>query len=142
MTKTDDKSGYDHVLLQESSQTFVGLRWKGWWFVCTTLPFGWKESPFIYHTIGLAVSGYFRNMGIPCSLNIDDRLQGELFTTVGPWTTPLAHRSEAFRVMVARAVVVIVLLLSLSCSFWWIWVTQLGSKSRYWLPLLGFYSEF
>ncbi|KAK3699432.1 hypothetical protein QZH41_018593, partial [Actinostola sp. cb2023] len=28
MTKCDDKSGYDHVLLQESSQTYVGLRWR------------------------------------------------------------------------------------------------------------------
>jgi len=101
MTKCDDKSGYDHVLLQESSQTYVGLRWRGWWFVCTTLPFGWKESPFIYHTIGSAASGYFRKMGIPCSLYIDDRLHGELFTTSGPWSTPPAHRSDGFRLKAA-----------------------------------------
>lgn len=52
MTKCDDKSGYDHVLLHESSQTYFG--------------FEWKESPFIYHTIDLAVSSYLRRLGIPC----------------------------------------------------------------------------
>ena len=57
MTKCDDKSGYDHVLLQKDSQEYFGFEWSGWWFVCATLPFGWKESPYIYHSIGLAVSG-------------------------------------------------------------------------------------
>lgn len=65
MTKCDDKSGYDHVLLQEQSQQYFGICWKNWWFVCTTLPFGWKLSPFIYHMLGAAVSGYFRSIGIP-----------------------------------------------------------------------------
>lgn len=109
MTKSDDKSGYDHVCLQESSQTYVGLQWKGWWFVCATLPFGWKESPFIYHTIGLAASSYFRKLGIPCSLYIDDRLQGELFTSSGPWSTPLAYRTEMSRIRAARAALLVVL---------------------------------
>ena len=35
-TKCDDKSGYDPVLLQESSQHFFGFEWGGWWFVSTT----------------------------------------------------------------------------------------------------------
>lgn len=40
MTKCDDKSGYDHVLLSSSSQTYVGFEFGGFWFVCATLPFG------------------------------------------------------------------------------------------------------
>ena len=72
MTKSDDKSGYDHPLLSESSQTYFGFEWGGLWFVCTTLPFGWKMSPYVYHTTGLAVSGFRREQGIPCSLYIDE----------------------------------------------------------------------
>ena len=40
MTKCDDKSGYDHVLLSENSQAYFGFSFGGLWFVCTTLPFG------------------------------------------------------------------------------------------------------
>ena len=29
-TVLDDKSGYDHILLTESSQTFFGTQWGGW----------------------------------------------------------------------------------------------------------------
>ena len=86
MTKCDDKSGYDHVSLLPSSQTCVGFQWNRFWFVCTALPFGWKISPYIYHTIGPVASGYLRAHGIPCSLYTDDRLNGELVTSQGPWS--------------------------------------------------------
>ena len=60
MTKCNDKSGYDHVLLSENSQAYFGFSFGGLWFVCTTLPFGWKISAYIYHSIGLAATGYLR----------------------------------------------------------------------------------
>jgi len=110
MTKCDDKSGYDHVLLRESSQTYVGLQWGRWWFVCTTLPFGWKlESPFIYYTIGLAASGYLRSRGVPCSLYIDDRLNGEVFTSSGSWSAPPSAPWDAFRFLPTQAAIFVVL---------------------------------
>lgn len=84
MTKCDDKSGYDNVSLWPSSQTYVSFQWSGFWFVCTTLPFGWKISLCIYHTIGLVASGYLCTHGIPCSLYINDQLNGELVTSQGP----------------------------------------------------------
>ena len=31
-TTLDDKSGYDHILLDEPSRTFFGLQWKVWYF--------------------------------------------------------------------------------------------------------------
>ena len=49
----DDKSGYQHVLLHPSSQTYFGFQWHGFYFVFRTLPFGWKASTFIYHKLGL-----------------------------------------------------------------------------------------
>lgn len=77
-TVLDDTSGYDHLLLTEESRTFFGIQWGGWYFVYSTLPFGWKISPYIYHTTGLMASHYFRSMGIRCSLIIDDRHNGQL----------------------------------------------------------------
>ena len=77
-TILDDKSGYDHLLLTKESRTFFGIQWGGWYFVYNTLPFGWKISPYIYHSTGLMVSNLFRSMGIPCSLYIDDRHNGQL----------------------------------------------------------------
>ena len=77
-TILDDKSGYDHLLLTKGSRTFFGIQWGGWYFVYNTLPFGWKISPYVYHSTGLMVSNFFRSMGIPCSLYIDDRHNGQL----------------------------------------------------------------
>ena len=77
-TVLDDKSGYDHILLSEDSRTYFGIQWGGWYFTYNTLPFGWKISPFVYHTTGLLASNFFRASGIPCLLYIDDRHNGEL----------------------------------------------------------------
>ena len=77
-TTFDDKSGYDHVRLHPSSSTFFGLEWEGWYFVFTTLPFGWKASAYLYHSIGLAATCYVRSLGVPCSQYIDDRHSGQL----------------------------------------------------------------
>ena len=77
-TSFDDKSGYDHVRLHPSSSTFFGLQWKGWYFVFTTIHFGWKASAFVYHSIGMAATNYIRSLGVPCSQYIDDRHCGQL----------------------------------------------------------------
>ena len=78
-TTCDDKSGYQHVLLHPSSQTYFGLQWRGFFFVSRTLPFGWKASAFISHKLGLVVSGAARSLGVPVSQYIDDRHLGQLF---------------------------------------------------------------
>ena len=44
-----------------------------------TLPQGWKESPYIYQTLGQVATHALRNCGIPCSQYIDDRHLGELW---------------------------------------------------------------
>ena len=43
-TTLDDKSGYDHVRLHPSSSTFLGLQWRGWFFVYATLPLAGKRA--------------------------------------------------------------------------------------------------
>jgi hypothetical protein len=83
-TVLDDKSGYDHIFFMTIVvRSIVGFQWGGWYFTYNTLPFGWKISPFVYHTTGLLPTHFFRSIGIPCSLYIDDRHNG-------PLQTPLA----------------------------------------------------
>lgn len=76
MSKIDDKSGYDHILFTNESSTYFGIEWEGLWWECTTLPFGWKNSPYVYQMIGLVATNFFRQKGFACSLYIDDRLNG------------------------------------------------------------------
>ena len=109
VTKCDDKSGYDHVMVTEGSQAYLGFSFGGLWLVCTTLPFGWKLSPYIYHSIGLVATGFLRSQGIPCSLYIDDRLNGEIFTASGPWSKLPQERPRAFRLEAAKAALYVVL---------------------------------
>lgn len=77
-TVLDAKSGYDHILLTDECRTFLGIKWGGWYFTYNSLPFGWKISPYVYHTRGLLATKFFRSIGIPCLLYIDDRHNGQL----------------------------------------------------------------
>lgn len=70
----DEKSGYDHMSLSRTSQTYFALQFAGWVFTFTTLPFGCKISPFIYQTIGIQVTTYLRYLNIYNIQYIDDRL--------------------------------------------------------------------
>ena len=65
-------------------------------------------SPYVYHTTGLKVSSLLREQGIPCSLYIDDRLNGELLTKSGPWSILYYDRQNEFGVKAARAAIFIV----------------------------------
>ena len=72
--KLDHKNGYQHVPLHRTSWKFFGVYWKGKYYVFTVLPFGWKSSPIVYHTLTEAVAMYLRSKGIPMLVWIDDML--------------------------------------------------------------------
>jgi len=72
--KLDHKNGYFHVPIHEKSRKYFGVFWKGTYYVLTVLPFGWKSSPLIYHSITEAVNMYIRSLGIPMLGWIDDML--------------------------------------------------------------------
>ncbi|KAK6168150.1 hypothetical protein SNE40_022033 [Patella caerulea] len=78
MTKLDDKSGYDHVFVSKNSRSLLGFEWKGVYYVCNTIPFGWKNSAYVYHTLSKLVSSYLRFLGVNNLVYIDDRLIGSL----------------------------------------------------------------
>ena len=77
-TKLDDKSGYDHFMLFKESRTYFGLCWKAWYFVFSTLPFGWIPNAYVYHTSGLTPSHFIRLNNVPLSQYIDDRHVGQM----------------------------------------------------------------
>ena len=95
-SKIDDKYRYDHILISADSQQFFGVEWMGWYLVSATLPFGWKNSPFVYQTVGLGPTHYFKSLGITDSLYIDDRLVGEIFALEGLWSRPLELRGPEY----------------------------------------------
>ncbi len=70
----DEKSGYDHLALNDDSKGFFGLMFDGWLMQYATLPFGFKASCYVYHVIGQVVSSHLREKGVPCLGYIDDRL--------------------------------------------------------------------
>ena len=72
--KLDHKNGYLHVPIHEDSRKFFGIFWKGVYYVLAVLPFGWKSSPVIYHTLTEAIAMYIRSLGIPMLDWIDDML--------------------------------------------------------------------
>ncbi|KAK6166999.1 hypothetical protein SNE40_022182 [Patella caerulea] len=74
LTKLDDKSGYDHVLVSELSRPFFGFQWDGVFYACNTIPFGWKNSAYVYHTLSVNVASYLRQLQVNNIVYIDDRL--------------------------------------------------------------------
>ena len=57
-----------------------------------TLPFGWKVSAYIYHTVGLAATSHICSLGVPCSQSVYSR------STCRP--TRFTPRSTTFSQMV------------------------------------------
>ena len=94
--------------MSADSQQLFGFEWLGWWFVSVTIPFGWKNSPFVYQTVGLASSSFFRDFGVVCTLYIDDRLIGEIFSESGNWSRPIEFRDAEFSAKAAEAALYIV----------------------------------
>lgn len=73
----DDAQGYKQILLNERSRTFCGFEWAGFYFVDTTLPFGFKNSAYIYSSLGFCLSTWLKNRGIHTEVWIVERFIGE-----------------------------------------------------------------
>ena len=74
MFKLDHKNGYFHVSIAPGSRKYFGIYWNQIYYVLCVLPFGWKSSPYIYHTLTEAVNMYIRSLDIPMLGWIDDML--------------------------------------------------------------------
>ena len=113
----DDKSSYDHVFLSLPSRSYFGFQWAGWYFVSYTIPFGWKSFSFIYHSIDLLTSHYFRSQSNPCSLYIDDRHTGELNLPILTPTHALftSDRARSFALASSALLILSLTPVSLGC---------------------------
>lgn len=81
MTILDDKNAFDQIRIDKSNYQLFGFQWAGYYFVLKTLPFGFKLSSYIYHTItgNLQPVYYIRKrFGIPIFLYIDDPMIGQV----------------------------------------------------------------
>ena len=72
----DDTQGYKHLALTPESYPFCGFEFAGHWFCDTTLSFGWKNSAYVYTTVGEVLSEWLKTQGIYTALWIDDRFLG------------------------------------------------------------------
>lgn len=86
-------------------------------FVLNYLWGGGDLPVYMYYTIGLVASGYLCARGIPCFLYINDRLNGELVTSQGPWSVLSENRGQEYRYSAAIAAIV---LCSVAPSWSWI----------------------
>ena len=77
-TVLEDKSGYDHILTGDSRMIFGIQRGSGALLIIRSRLGGSSPHTSVYHTTGLLASNFFRAMGIPFLLYIDDRHNEEL----------------------------------------------------------------
>lgn len=75
-TGLDDTQGYKHLALTPESWPFCGFEFAGYYFCDTTLSFGWKNSAYVYTTVGEVLSEWVKSRGIYTALWIDDRFLG------------------------------------------------------------------
>lgn len=83
MGSLDDRSGFHNLGLQAESWPLFGVHYDGVDYVCTTLPFGWNESPLCYHSLSEAKAAYMRSRGIPVLAYIDDAWYANFVDTFG-----------------------------------------------------------
>lgn len=134
-TILDDKSGYDHFFLTECSRTFFAFQWQHWYFCYNTIPFGWKASANLYHTIGLAASSYIRSHGVPCSQYIEDCHIGQLRT---PPPNPLVPVWSNFALAEAAAFIAGSVLIQLG---YFIDINKCILIPQMVVPFLGYFSD-
>lgn len=83
MGSLDDRAGFHNLSLQPESWPLFGVHYDGVDVVCATLPFGWNESPFCYHSLSEAKAAYMCSNGIPVLAYIDDAWYANFVATFG-----------------------------------------------------------
>lgn len=74
LTSLDDKSSYDHVMLTQASRQLTGFTFQGWVMTLNTVPFGWKNSAYVYQLINVMAMSSLRKSAMVAFVYIDDRL--------------------------------------------------------------------
>ena len=77
LTKLDDMTGYNNVFMSKNNRTILEFQVAGHYFVCNTIPFGWRAIADVYDRLNLHTISYLRRQSITSLLYIDDRMLGE-----------------------------------------------------------------
>ena len=70
----DLKSGYHHVDIAQEHLKYLGLTWKGHYYVFTVLPFGLSSACYIFTKLVRPMVGYWRKKGLRQIVYLDDGL--------------------------------------------------------------------
>lgn len=70
--KFDLKSGYHHIDISDSFQTYLGFSWNDKFYCYTVLPFGLSSAPFIFTKCLRPIVKFWRKRGIKIVLYLDD----------------------------------------------------------------------
>ncbi len=71
----DLKDGFFHIPVHRCDQKFLGIAWKGQFFVWSRLPFGLSCSPYYFNKTLRPVVNFIREQGLRVVLWVDDFLQ-------------------------------------------------------------------
>ena len=139
-TVLNDKSGYDHLLLTENSRTYFGIQWGGWYFIYNTLPFGWKISPYVYHSTALMATHFFRSIGISCLIYIDDRHNGQLLVPYDKGPYAALKSPDQCNLAAARSAIFIVAFHLVRLGYF-LGLAKSTLEPQQRVPYLGFISD-
>ena len=70
----DVKDGFHHIPLHRDSQTYVGISWKGRYYVWCVLCFGIAIAPYLFHKTLRPVISFLRQKGVRVAPFVDDLL--------------------------------------------------------------------
>ena len=70
----DVKDGFHHIPLHDESQTYVGMAWKGKFYVWKVLCFGIAIAPYLFHKVVRPMVQYLRQQHLRLAPFVDDFL--------------------------------------------------------------------
>ena len=70
--KFDLRSGYHHLDIAKSCQTYLGFSWEEKFYIFTVLPFGLSSSPYVFTKCLRPLVKFWRKNGIRIVLYLDD----------------------------------------------------------------------
>ena len=74
MISLDLSKGYHHVDIHRNSQQFLGIQWRGEFYVFRSLPFGLSTAPWVFTKLMQEVFSKWRSLGHRCTFYLDDSL--------------------------------------------------------------------
>ena len=80
MAKFDVETAYRNIAVHPADRSFLGMKWRGHYYVDLTLPFGLRSAPYIFNSVASLVAWI-----LPHNYQVSDLLHYlDDFITAGP----------------------------------------------------------